>query len=77
MRVVAVLIYFGIAVLCFFLIRPQKENWEIGLGGAVGLSVLWPLFLLMAVDWGVGDLIDKLQEFVIGRIKRSLKREGT
>ncbi len=75
MSAVGALVYCGIAVMCFVLIRPRKDAWEIGLSGAVCLSILWPLFLLMAADWGFGDLVDKLQDFLTERIKRSLSRE--
>ena len=51
--------YLLIGVLFYLFIRPRAEKWEIGQVDAILLSLFWPLFLLFAVDWGFGNLIDK------------------
>ena len=65
--IIIFLLYFTAAALCFFLINSRKKDWEIGLSDTVGLSILWPLFLLMVVDWGTGYLFDVISDR-IGRL---------
>ncbi|MBR4165287.1 MAG: hypothetical protein IKR43_03520 [Lachnospiraceae bacterium] len=65
--IIIFLLYFAAAALCFFLINSRKKDWEIGLSDTVGLSILWPLFLLMVVDWGTGYLFDVISDR-IGRL---------
>ena len=63
MRVFLVLTgYAAIAVLFFFLLRHFKARLELDAFDVIGLSVLWPLFLLLCLDWGVGDLLARVTE---------------
>ena len=64
-----ILSYCAAAVLCFFLIKPHKNDWEIGMSGTIGLSILWPLFLLMLIDWGFGYLFDLFADSVGKKLK--------
>ena len=58
MSIVLIVSYLGIAVLTLFVVNSSSFSWDQGKLESVILSVLWPVFYLMLLDWGFANLID-------------------
>ena len=65
--VILLICYAAAVLLTFFIIRHFMSRWDLHIGDAIGLAVLWPFFLLMFVCWSFGDLFDRLMNLFVRR----------
>ena len=61
------LLIYLIATIATFFCLKRLIDWGQPVWERVALALLWPAFWLMAVDWGFGSLVDRVEDRLFHR----------